>query len=105
MIRNISKRRGIWGSAAIREGGKTPAERIGFIGRVLLARGFHSDEQAILLAALSKFEAGFANDPQAAGELLSVGESPVDKKVPATEQAAWMMMATTVMNSDEAINK
>ena len=89
----------------IREGGTKPDQRIDFIGRVLLAHPFAESERKILLAALAKFQATFTKNPKAAGELLAVGESPVEKNVPAAEQAAWMMIATTVMNSDESLNK
>jgi hypothetical protein len=90
---------------AIREGGTKPAERIDYIGRVLLAHPFDDSDRKILIAALTKFQDAFAKNPQAAGDLLAVGESPVDKKIPSAEQAAWMMIATTVMNSDESLNK
>jgi hypothetical protein len=89
----------------IREGGTKPDQRIDFIGRVLLAHPFAESERKILLAALAKFQATFTKNPKAAGELLAVGESPVEKNVPAAEQAAWLMIATTVMNSDESLNK
>jgi len=55
--------------------------------------------------ALERFTALLAKDAAKAKALLTVGESPVDASVPATEQAIWMMMATTIMNSDKAINK
>ena len=58
-----------------------------------------------MLGALAKFKANFSKNPTAAGELVKVGESPVDQKIPAVEQATWMMVATTIMNSDESLNK
>jgi hypothetical protein len=90
---------------ALGEGGTSADARIDFIGRVLLAHPLAADDHKILLEALAKFQAGFTKNPVAAQQLLAVGESPVDTKLPAIEQAAWMMMATTVMNSDESLNK
>ncbi len=49
--------------------------------------------------------ADFRKHPKRATELLSVGEYPVDKAIPPAELAAWTVVASTVLNFDEAIVK
>ena len=89
----------------LKEDGSTPESRLDFLGRVLLAHEFSPADRETLLVALQRFTAKFAKDETKAKALLAVGESPVDAKVPAIEQAIWMMMVTTVMNMDATINK
>jgi len=40
-----------------------------------------------------------------AAKLLKVGESKVDRTIPAPELAAWMLVSSTAMNLDAVINK
>ena len=47
----------------------------------------------------------FRGRPQAARELLSVGQSPLDKRVDVVEQAAWTALASVLLNTDEAITR
>ena len=35
----------------------------------------------------------------------AVGDSPVNTSLPAVEQAAWMIVASQIMNTDQALNK
>jgi hypothetical protein len=37
--------------------------------------------------------------------LLSVGASPIDGRVDAIEQAAWMALCNVLLNTDEAITR
>ena len=49
--------------------------------------------------------AHFQQNTARADELLTVGEYPVNKQIPPAELAAWTMVASTIMNFDEAIIK
>ena len=51
--------------------------------------------------ALQKYE----KDLGAARELIAVGESKPDPKLPAAELAAWIMVASQIMNLDESLTK
>ncbi|QDV27553.1 DUF1553 domain-containing protein [Aureliella helgolandensis] len=93
------------GVRTLREGGKTNTSRINFLGRVLLSRTLDREEQQSLEFALGQFTEELSNSESDATALLSIGDSKVYESIPATQQAIWMMMATTVMNSDEALNK
>ncbi len=71
----------------------------------VLARPFDDDEHAILAASLQAMLDRYAADPAAADALLHVGESPVDAVIPAPTQAAWTMVASEILNLDEALIK
>ncbi|WP_345245622.1 DUF1553 domain-containing protein, partial [Nibrella saemangeumensis] len=49
--------------------------------------------------------ADFRKNPKRAADLLGVGEYPVDKRIPPSELAAWTVVASTILNFDEAIVK
>ena len=59
-----------------------------------LMKQFYADELA-----------DFKKNPNRVKELLSVGEYPVDKQLNPAELAAWTVVASTLMNFDEAIIK
>jgi hypothetical protein len=92
----------------LREAGSTPAERINFAFNLCTSRLPTADEQALLLAALQKFQQRFADNPTAAGELIKQGETPLPSDF-ATEQtpelAAYTMLGSLIFNLDETITK
>ncbi len=49
--------------------------------------------------------ADFIQHPKRAQELLTVGEYPIDRQQNPAELAAWTVVASTIMNFDEAIVK
>ena len=79
--------------------------RLDAMGGWVLARPFDADERAILKQSLDQFLARYENDAQAAALVLAIGASPVKTTVPAPIQAAWMMIASAVLNLDEALTK
>ncbi len=76
------------------------------LGRILLTRDFNNDELVILADSLAALRKSYADDEDAAKELVKVGELPpgygADKPV---ELAAWTMLINQAMNLDEALNK
>ena len=55
---------------------------------------------------LAAFTSGFEARPADADRLLAQGDSaPVESTVPVLEQAAWMLVASEILNLDEALNK
>jgi len=79
--------------------------RLSYLGRVLLSRDWSSRERAVLDSALSKFRATYSEDPAAAARLLNVGESKIDRAIPAPELAAWMLVSSAALNLDAVVNK
>ncbi len=84
---------------------KSEKERLAFGFRLLTARQPTSEEMTLLRTALDGFEAKYQNDPEAAKKLIAVGESPVSDKVNSSEQAAYTMVASLMLNLDETLNK
>lgn len=85
------------------EGGATPAERIAFGYRVVLARRPDSSEQAIVEDELRQHLDRFAKDPASAGKLIRVGESKPKPGVPETDLAAYTLIANMLLNLDETV--
>jgi hypothetical protein len=79
--------------------------RLDYLGRILLARDWNSREKIVLEDALTKFRSTYSKDPSGAARLLKVGESKVDKEIPAPELAAWMLVASAALNLDAVMNK
>jgi hypothetical protein len=90
---------------SLREGGKTDDDRIGYLFRLATARRPDSREVAELQSALKDLRAEYAANPAAASKLIAIGESKPDASLDAKELAAWTMLANTVLNLDEVLNK
>jgi hypothetical protein len=89
----------------IREGGASTGERIAYGFRLLISRSPDPAEIALLEGLLEDELAVFREDRQAARALLAVGERPPDTSLAPEETAAYTMVASTVMNFDEAVFK
>jgi len=79
--------------------------RLDTVSLRLLGRTFAPGERAVLRRTLDAALATYGRDPSAAQQLLSVGDSPADPKLPAPELAAWTLVASQVMNLDESLTK
>jgi hypothetical protein len=80
-------------------------DRFDFIGLRVLARKFEDGEAASLAATLAKLRAYYQASPGLAADLLTVGESPADASLSPEEQASWALIASIVLNLDEAVRK
>jgi len=90
---------------AIKEGGRQPEQRIKYMSDILLSHDPTSPMESVLEASFQQMQQHYAADPKAAHDLIAVGESPSDPKIPAPELAAWTMVASEMMNLDETLNK
>ncbi len=89
----------------IRSGGPEPADKIRFAYETTLARP-PSEAETRLLGGLAGEQAEkFRAEPDLAGELMGIGESPVGKGLPPPELAAWTIVASSILNLDETISK
>jgi hypothetical protein len=79
--------------------------RLDQLGEQVLSRPWSAPEKSILLGELGQFRSTYRADPGAAVELLKVGASPRRADLPPPEVAAWMLVASTAMNLDAALNK
>ncbi|MBX7135447.1 MAG: PSD1 and planctomycete cytochrome C domain-containing protein [Fimbriimonadaceae bacterium] len=58
-------------------------------------------ERALLGEALTRYRVRFLANPSDAEEMLRVGDSKRATRIPAPEHAAWMLICSTLMNTDE----
>jgi hypothetical protein len=89
----------------IQEGGKQPEQRINLLGNILLSHDPPPQMSSVLETSLATMEKHYRADPKAASQLISVGEKRSDPSIPAPELAAWTMVASEMMNLDEAVTK
>jgi uncharacterized protein DUF1553/concanavalin A-like lectin/glucanase superfamily protein len=87
------------------EGGATPAERIDYGFKLLLARRPRPREQQIFMAELTNTEAKYKGDPQAARELLTSGESPTRSGLNPRDLASFTTIASLMLNMDATVTK
>jgi hypothetical protein len=73
--------------------------------RCVLARDPRDDEQLMLEEAHEQFRSGFSGNTPAAEQFLKVGEKPRDPSLDAIDHAAMTMVASLILNLDEAITK
>ena len=62
-------------------------------------------EAKILGTALARQMESFENDPDAARDLLALGDSAVRKGIRQTQLAAYAMTAGMILNLDETVTK
>ena len=89
----------------LRESGPTHADRVEFGFRLVLARAPRPRERAILLMALERAERDFHQDLAAAKQLLNPANQNTLTPEEVSTWAAYTMLATTLLNLDEAITK
>jgi hypothetical protein len=81
------------------------AGRIDLAYRYATARLATGREVEILTQLYQKNLARFQSAPETAKEFLKVGESLRDESFDASEHAAWMVVAQTIMNLDESLTR
>ncbi|RLS56628.1 MAG: DUF1553 domain-containing protein [Planctomycetota bacterium] len=80
-------------------------ERIEFIAQRLISRSFRPEELAIITASLDDLTQLYKELPDAAQQLITVGESKADPQLSPPTLAAWTMLVNELMNLDEVLNK
>ncbi len=79
--------------------------RIQFAFKTVLCRQPTVQEQDILGQSLANFRKAFNGRAKDAVALITVGESKVEETIPVEELAAWTLLANTLLNLDETINR
>lgn len=93
------------GQRIITQGGSDDLARLKFGFRLVTSRWPTERELGILSETLGKQRDHFASNGDAAGKLITTGESKPDPSIPAEELATWTMMGSLLLNLDEAITK
>jgi len=79
-------------------------DRLRQLFRRVVSRPPDDDELRIVSELLRRQRGRFAATPQAASDLLAVGEAKTGEQLERNELAAWTVVAQTVLTLDEAIN-
>ena len=87
------------------QGGASPAERIAFAYQVVLSRTPDTEEAAILQRQFAAHLDRYSKDEAAAKKAISHGESKLRPELKPAELAAYTMVASTVLNLDETLNR
>ncbi|HIG80684.1 MAG TPA: DUF1553 domain-containing protein, partial [Verrucomicrobiales bacterium] len=85
----------------MKEGGKTPKDRVAFGYRVVAARAPKALVSQILSSAFNEEFEHYKKNPEAATKLLTAGDSKRDESLNAAEHAAWTIVASMLLNLDE----
>jgi hypothetical protein len=89
---------------AIRQQPENRARAAWMLMKVLSRPGDDADV-ADILASVSELEPIFAKDAESAKKLIATGDSTPDESLDAIELAVWTIVANTLMNRDDVINK
>ena len=87
----------------IKTKGVTHSHRIAQAFRMVTSREPTSDESKRLLADLRFYLDDFKKRPEAAKQLLTVGQKKADPKLNVVTLASYALIANTILNLDEAI--
>jgi len=90
---------------ALREAGSSPEERLTWMFRLATSRAPDAVDLEELTAALRDFTTHYAERPDAARDLINIGEVKPDPKLDPTELAAWTMVGNIILNLDEVLTK
>ncbi len=79
--------------------------RLDYITEPLLGRRLSRPERAIVRRTEETALKNYQEQPAAAKALIGVGESKVDPALPLPKLAAWTLVASEIINLDEALTK
>jgi uncharacterized membrane protein len=93
------------GARALREGGPTDAERIGYAFRLCTSREPTAEEAARITALLASEREHYRANPAAAEDLLKSAPGVSRGDGAADELAAWSIVGNVLLNLDETITR
>ena len=80
-------------------------QRLDYMSARVLSRPFRATERAVLRRTYVDLQAHYESHLGDARKLVRVGESKPDAALPEADFAAWTMLASNILNLDEALNK
>jgi hypothetical protein len=90
---------------ALKSAPKGDSATLDFIARRVLLRPLRPGEIAVLEKSRATLLAHYTQSPDDATALITFGESKADPAIPPAQLAAWTMLASELLNTDEALNK
>ena len=89
----------------VKEGGSTDSDRLIYGFRLVTGRSPSVKEQQVLIEGLQSDRATFTQSPEAAAQLLKVGEFAVKSTLEPVELATWTTTANVLLNLDEFVTR
>jgi mono/diheme cytochrome c family protein len=89
----------------LKEAAANESERIRYAFRLVTERDPSTKESDVLAKLYEKERAHYESHKDAAEKLITIGESKPDAHLDPTDLAAWTMVASTILNMDEAVTK
>jgi len=89
----------------LREGGDSAAQRIAYGFELATARPPKPRESEILMASLRYYLDTFQTDQASVSKYISVGDAPAVSNYSPSEVAAYMAVASTILNLDATVSK
>ncbi|MEQ1932804.1 MAG: DUF1549 and DUF1553 domain-containing protein, partial [Fimbriimonadaceae bacterium] len=83
---------------------ETDRDRMERAFMLTLSRPPKPQESTVLLKALGRYRALYKTQHAEAHQMTSIGMSPRNAAISATETASWMMICSTLMNTDAFLN-
>lgn len=83
----------------------TDEERLRFLYDISVSRPPRVDEITLLKKSLARYRSLYKGDSEAAKKLLMSGDLPQSKISSVGEQAAWMIVCSSLMNTDEFLTQ
>ncbi len=87
------------------ESANDPEKRIILAYNIILARSPSAEETTIVMEGLQKHLARYKADPIASSKIIRIGESKFRDGLNEPELAAYTMLANTLLNLDETVNR
>jgi hypothetical protein len=89
----------------VREGGKTPDQRIAWAWKQVFSRKISASELRVLRLLVANDLAEYRKDAKSVAALMTVGMYKVPSEVDQIEVAGWMGVARTILNLNETITR
>ncbi len=90
---------------ALHEVNEGASERLAWMFQQVLQRNPTSTEQDELAKFYERNREVYQRDPEAAKQLCSIGDQPIDATLELPQLAAWTSVARTMMNLHESITR
>lgn len=84
---------------------KTDEQRIQVAFDIIFGRDPKPEEHNLVTRALARYRTRFSDDPTSAKNLLKVGDAPQETSFQPEEQATWMLICSSLMNTDEFLTQ
>ncbi len=95
----------VFGARIIREGGKTPIDRINWAYNQALSRLPNQKELDIITTLFDKHKNEYTENPDSAKAISALSEIPATRGIDSIELASWTSVARVILNLHETITR